>query len=607
MVESMDGMDDVKPIILPAPRRVTYTEGHCGGTLRLEDGLSDGRLRRSAERQLSTTLTGEVPFRCQIHESEFDHPHAYTLRVTPSEVLIRGASAEACFWAIQSLVQLRESDGFRCCEIMDQPDFMVRGVLHDITRGKMPRLQTLQSLVDDLALCKVTHLHLYMEHAFRFTFDETICDESQGLEPDEAISLCKYAEDRFVSIVPCLATFGHMGKVLTLPHYRHLAELPPTQEWSALRWPARARGFTLDVTQPASRALVERMWADVLEAFPGKTVNLCGDEPWDLGKGKHTQGLSREAIGRLYVDQVHTVARQCEQAGRDCVCWADVFAAYPEVRSSVSRDIALMHWGYEREADYAATEVFVKEGFQTIVCPGVSGWKRVANATSLAEDNIHTFALSGRVAGATGLVTTDWGDHGHPHTLTNSRHGMVLGACKAWNTASEIGDAFDHAFGNSAFWTPLPHVVSIMRDLGDALAPWDSWRLLWLPVAECRDESLPDEDACRQIMDSADQLRACLSTDSLDSGSAQASELFVSAQLARCFAGKMSVLQSYAGGGSRSRQGEDWRSDVDAFLRRYEPLWLARNKSGGWDDIVQAMMRVVEDVRTTLHHTMGTL
>ena len=53
-----------------------------------------------------------------------------------------------------------------CLEIEDWPDFKVRGFYYDITRGKVPTLETLKNLVDTLAFYKINQFQLYIEHTF---------------------------------------------------------------------------------------------------------------------------------------------------------------------------------------------------------------------------------------------------------------------------------------------------------------------------------------------------------------------------------------------------------------------------------------------------------
>ena len=49
------------------------------------------------------------------------------------------------------------------CHIFDEPNFELRSIMIDISRNKVPKLSTLKSIVDELALVKINDLQLYVE------------------------------------------------------------------------------------------------------------------------------------------------------------------------------------------------------------------------------------------------------------------------------------------------------------------------------------------------------------------------------------------------------------------------------------------------------------
>ena len=53
-----------------------------------------------------------------------------------------------------------------CLIASDYPDFPHRGVMLDISRGRVPNLNTLLELVEQLADFKINELQLYTEHTF---------------------------------------------------------------------------------------------------------------------------------------------------------------------------------------------------------------------------------------------------------------------------------------------------------------------------------------------------------------------------------------------------------------------------------------------------------
>ena len=72
--------------------------------------------------------------------------------------------------AVATLRQLLREYGRRLPRLVirDYPDFARRGVMLDVSRGRVPNLQTLLELVEHLADFKVNEFQLYMEHTFAY-------------------------------------------------------------------------------------------------------------------------------------------------------------------------------------------------------------------------------------------------------------------------------------------------------------------------------------------------------------------------------------------------------------------------------------------------------
>ena len=95
---------------------------------------------------------------------------AYWVRVTSTQVLAGGRGDEAAHYAAQTLRQLVRGEGARlpALEILDWPSLAYRGVMMDVSRGKVHTLATLKRVVDELSLFKMNVLQLYTEHTFVF-------------------------------------------------------------------------------------------------------------------------------------------------------------------------------------------------------------------------------------------------------------------------------------------------------------------------------------------------------------------------------------------------------------------------------------------------------
>lgn len=596
------------PPILPVPHRIDPQPGRCllspASPVRSE--FDDPRVARLAEaicrgsRQESDGAS--VPDLVLARNEPSDMAtQGYRLDVVPRRVTVTASDAPGCFYGLQTLKQMAgATDGeIPCCTMYDAPDFQTRGVLHDVTRGKVPTLDTLKRLVDWLAGFKINQFQLYMEHAFVFSFDSRICDGAHGLTADEVAELDAFATQRFMQLVPAIATLGHMGRILSMPRYRRLAEIEPGASWDKMDWPTRARGLTLDCRNPDAWRLVERIWADVFDAFSAPVVNICGDEPWDLGQGASHARIEGDARGHAYLDHIVRTHALCARAGRQCCFWSDVVTKYPALLERIPRDATVLHWGYDDQAEYEATSDLTRAGLKTFVCPGTSAWKRIIPAMDLAERNISRFARAGKSAGAAGMITTDWGDHGHFNPLACSRHGMALGACLAWNVDHPRGRAFDEAFaahGKGAF---SGEGLAGLRELGRRDEAGETWPWFWKPPRKLLDGvQRPPRESAEERLELAVQTARTMPAIALDASECglDGAELRLACEFSALLSRKIMLLSDGKGGRAHRADFGDWAADVRSAVESYAAAWMQRNKRSGLSDIVVHLERMVEDV-----------
>jgi len=375
----------------------------------------------------------------------------YTLTVSPEGVRIVSPSKQGFYRAGTTLKQLllncpRE---IPCLEIRDWPDFPVRGFYHDVTRGRVPTLDTLKYLADTLASYKINHLQLYVEHAFAFTDIPELWRGKDPLTAGDILELDEYCADRYIDLVPSLSTFGHMYELLRLPRFEHLNELEVRASRTGRCLWDRMAHYTLDVSNPDSFELVKGMILDYAPLFSSPYFNICCDETFDLGKGKNAKRAEREGVGRLYVDFVGKIMKVVRAVGKKPMLWGDIVLKHPELISELAGDdTVFLNWDYTPNVTDKSVQTFKEAGVAQYVCPGVNGWSRFATDAGAACSNISKMVRYGREAGAGGVLNTDWGDCGQVNLLSNSLHGLAFGADLSWNTGgvdAECAD-FDRRF-----------------------------------------------------------------------------------------------------------------------------------------------------------------
>ncbi len=321
----------------------------------------------------------------------------------------------------------------------------------DVSRGKVPTLETLCELVDWCAALKLNVLMLYVEHTFRFRRHPHIGEHDSPLLAEELRTLDAYAHANHVELVPSLQSLGHMEHVLKLPEYAQLAETDA--------------GWTIAPEHPGTPKLLGELYDEYLPNFRSPLFNANCDEPWDLPRGRSAAKEAKRGPGGVFVDHVHRVQRLARAHGKRTMIWADVVHAHPDRVAELDPDLVFLDWWYEASFDFDRVKVFAKHRRDFMVCPGTSSWNCLFPRIENAERNIERWAEAGRRHGAIGLLNTDWGDFGHYNLQGLSLFGYAWGAQQAWSGACDTRD-FDRAFSRLRFGDARGEVARIVRLLG---------------------------------------------------------------------------------------------------------------------------------------------
>ncbi|NJO83227.1 MAG: family 20 glycosylhydrolase, partial [Blastochloris sp.] len=190
--------------------------------------------------------TGETHIILDINPDKAGDPQGYSLEINPGGIYISSVSAAGVFYGVCTLIQLIEQYGasLPCLEITDTPDFPARGVMLDISRDKVPTMDTLYRLIDMFAGFKINQLQLYTEHTFAYRAHRVVWEDASPITPEEILLLDAYCRERFIELVPNQNSFGHMHHWFEHPQYLPMAET----QTSVLKW--HAHPFTIAPLDP---------------------------------------------------------------------------------------------------------------------------------------------------------------------------------------------------------------------------------------------------------------------------------------------------------------------------------------------------------------------
>lgn len=537
----------------------------------------------------------------------------YFLQIDQEAIRLTGNSSSGLFYGIQTLIQLarQAAPKLPALVIEDEPDFIHRGFYHDICRGKVPKLETLKWLVDQLAEMKINQFQLYVEHTFAFRFDPDIAQDCSPIEPDEILELDQYCRDRRIDFVPSIQSFGHMGHILSLPQYRHLADVEMTKSWEEMTWYDRMMGATLNPTDPEALQLLENMYDNFLPLFESNYVNVCSDETYDLGKGKNEQLAEEIGKGRLYLNHIHTLNDLSKRYGKRMMFWGDIVKQHPDLVPEIPKDAILLNWGYAANTDYESTKLFADAGLDLFVCPGTSGWNRILNGINNADLNIRRYADAGKRYGALGLLNTDWGDYGHYNLLAGSLHGIALGAAMAWHVGFPEQEDFDRILSAMLFEDAGESIEALRKQawVGDRVGSW----IMYYEPFENLDalKSVSDEQAKDLIRQARDAAKVFKRNMDKGRGLEWVNDELRQISLTNALLGEKILLarQLAENEGKRNRtlarKLDDFAKEVESLYEEYEVLWRARNKESNLRDIRKKIEELIQDARQHAKQVMG--
>ncbi len=339
-------------------------------------------------------------------------------------------------------------------QIDDAPDFAKRGYMLDISRDKIPKLESLYATIDLLASLKYNHLQLYTEHAFAYKGHEEVWRDATPYTADDILAIIDYAHRYGIEVVPNQNSYGHMERWLKHKRYRHLAECPDgfVDPWGVFR----AEPSTLNPQLPESIDLIRDIYSQYLPLFKTSKVNVGGDEPWEHCKGRSVDYAARLGSGKVYLQFMLKLRDLAGDFGKSMQMWGDIIAGHPELVDQLPRDIDLLEWGYEHDHPFAERcAQYEAANLCYYVCAGTSAWNSLGGRWDNAYENIRNATVNGLRHAANGFIVTEWGDVGNLQQSPIGWPGIAAGAAFSWNNGYYRDQSIEQSDDAISLWLAL--------------------------------------------------------------------------------------------------------------------------------------------------------
>jgi hexosaminidase len=364
-----------------------------------------------------------------------NHPEGYALVISKNGMEISFRETGGLRAAAATLRQLLREHGrhLPCLKIRDWPDFPRRGVMLDVSRGRVPKLETLLDLAEKLSGFKINELQLYTEHTFAYKKYKSAWQSWGALTAKEIQILDARCRELGIDLVPNQNSFGHLRCFLEHPKLKKLAEISEPYKDASSEFVRRPT--TLAPNHPCTITFLCGLYDELLPNFSSQFFNIGCDETWDLGRGQSKKLCERFSKGKVYLDFLKKIHREVSARGKKMMFWGDIILKYPKLISQLPKNVIALNWGYEANHPFTKEAAqFAKVKIPFYVCPGTSTWQTLIGKHGNALANLRAAAKAGKKSGAIGFLNTDWGDGGHPQPLAVSWPLFAAGAAMAWNS-----------------------------------------------------------------------------------------------------------------------------------------------------------------------------
>ena len=314
-------------------------------------------------------------------------PDEYKLTVNKQQITIQASTDAGIFYGVQTLLQLlplpstAQGDYFMipAVDIYDYPRFGYRGMHLDVSRHFFD-VAFVKRYIDYLAMHKLNyfHWHLTDDHGWRIEIkkhpllteigawrDGSIIGLYPGTGNDgirhggyytqeEIKEVVKYAQDRYITVIPEIEMPGHSMAVLAA--YPELSTTPHLPKKVAQTWGIFNKFNNVLLPSEQTFTFLEEVLTEVMALFPSPYIHIGGDECAKIWwkQSAFTQklikekGLKDETGVQSYF--IHRIEEFVNSKGKTIIGWDEI------LDGGLAPNAIVMSWRGEKGGIAAAKQ-----------------------------------------------------------------------------------------------------------------------------------------------------------------------------------------------------------------------------------------------------------
>lgn len=360
------------------------------------------------------------------------------------KILIQYSYKVTLLRAIYILISNIEKEDF---EIKEASSFEDLGVLIDISRNAVLRIETVKNIVRHMAAMGYNSLQLYTEDTFEVQNEPYFGYMRGRLTADEIREIDTYCKLFGIELIPCVQCLAHINQITRYASYEPIVDVDDI----------------LFVGENRTCELLENIFKTVADNFSSRKINIGMDEAHMLGLGKYLEKYGYQQRFDIMIRHLNEVRGLCKKYSLEPRMWSDMFFRLvyggeyykqdadisPELLGKIPKDVTLLYWDYY-SFDYNRYDNMLKKHLSISQNVGFAGgaWKW----TGFAPDNTYSIATmesslkACRDNGIKSFLVTCWGDNGAEASIFSILPSIYYCAENAYKGYLEK-DKFSHLTG----------------------------------------------------------------------------------------------------------------------------------------------------------------
>ena len=286
------------------------------------------------------------------------------------------------------------------------------GVMLDMSRNGVMKVDVLKKYVDYLSLFGYNMLQLYTEDTYEVNGEPYFGHLRGGYTKNELKEIDAYCQSKGMELIPCIQTLAHLRTIFKWFAYTDINDTADI----------------LLIDEPRTYQLIDNIFATLAECFTSRKVHIGMDEAHMVGLGKYLDKHGYQKRFELLNKHLDKVVEIAKKYGFEPMMWSDMFfrisnngeyygknVKLPQEFIDGVPNVSLVYWDYyhTKKDDYRAMmKAHQRFGKDIWFAGGVWSWMGFTPSNRYSLQTMKPALDACKEYGVENIFLTLWGDNG---------------------------------------------------------------------------------------------------------------------------------------------------------------------------------------------------